>query len=65
MAVTRRPSYLTRQKEQQRLARAAEKREARRARKHSKGTEVEDLETQDPSQDQPVEASGFGEAGTD
>ena len=47
MAVTRRPSYLKRQKEQQRLARAAEKREARRARKHSTGTEIEDPETQD------------------
>ena len=49
MAVTKRPTYLKRQKEQQRLARAAEKREARRARKHSKGTEIEDPESQDPA----------------
>ena len=61
MAVTRRPSYLKRQKEQQRLARAAEKREARRARKHSTGTEIEDPDTQD----QPVEGLGSGEAGGD
>ena len=51
MAIGRRPTYLKRQKEQQRLARAAEKREARRARKHSRGTAVEDPDTQD----QPVE----------
>ena len=61
MAVTKRPTYLKRQKEQQRLARAAEKREARRARKHSTGTEIEDPDTQD----QPVEGSGSGEAGGD
>ena len=36
MAASRRPSFLKRQKEQARLARATEKREARRARKHSK-----------------------------
>jgi hypothetical protein len=39
--MTKRPSYLKRQKEQQRVARAAEKREARRARKHAKN-EVSD-----------------------
>ena len=48
MAVSKRPSYLKRQKEQQRLARAAQKREARRARKHSRETEIEDPETGDP-----------------
>lgn len=58
MAATKRPSYLKRQKEQQRLARAAEKREARRARKHSTGTEVEEPDTQD----QPVEGLENGEA---
>ena len=47
MAISRRPTYLKRQKEQQRLARAAEKREARRARKHSTGTEAEDPDIQD------------------
>lgn len=36
MAGSKRPSFLKRQKEQQRLARATEKREARRARKHAK-----------------------------
>ena len=59
MAVTRRPSYLKRQKEQQRLARAAAKREARRARKHSTGTEVEEPDMQD----QPVAGLGSDEAG--
>lgn len=36
MAGGNRPSFLKRQKEQARLARAAEKRETRRARKHAK-----------------------------
>lgn len=36
MAGSKRPSFLKRQKEQARLARATEKREARRARKHAK-----------------------------
>ena len=61
MAVSKRPSYLKRQKEQQRLARAAQKREARRARKHSKGTEIEDPDTQD----QPVEEVGIDLAAGD
>jgi hypothetical protein len=60
VAVTKRPTYLKRQKEQQRLARAAEKREARRARKHSKGTEIEDSEIQDPA---VGEAAGDMETG--
>jgi hypothetical protein len=38
MAASRRPSFLKRQKEQARLARAAEKREARRERKHAKAS---------------------------
>jgi hypothetical protein len=38
MAGSKRPSFLKRQKEQTRLARAAEKREARRARKHAKAS---------------------------
>ena len=38
MAGRKRPSFLKRQKEQGRLARAAEKREARRARKHDKAS---------------------------
>jgi hypothetical protein len=37
MAGNKRPSYLKRQKEQQRMARAAEKREERRQRKAPKG----------------------------
>ena len=36
---TKRPSFLKRQKEQKRNARALEKREARRGRKDSRGTE--------------------------
>jgi len=61
MAPTKRPSYLKRQKEQQRLARAAEKREARRARKHSKETDVEEPE----SQDVPMDSIGGGEETAD
>ena len=61
MAAVKRPSYLKRQKEQKRLARAAEKREARMVRKHSKGTEVE-VEDAD-TQDQPVEEVGSDLAG--
>ena len=56
MAVTKRPTYLKRQKEQQRLARAAEKREARRARKRSRGTEVEDADVLDqPGEEQAID----------
>ena len=48
MAVIKRPAYVTRQKEQQRLARATERRMARRDRKHSTGVEFEDPEAQGP-----------------
>ncbi len=48
MAVIKRPAYVTRQKEQQRLARATERRTARRDRKHSTGSEFEDTEAQGP-----------------
>jgi hypothetical protein len=48
VAVIKRPAYVTRQKEQQRLARATEQRAARRDRKHSTGTEFEDLDALDP-----------------
>jgi hypothetical protein len=61
VAVSRRPTYLKRQKEQHRLARAAQKRQAHWARKHSTGTEVEDPDMQD----QPTEGSESGEAGMD
>jgi hypothetical protein len=61
VAVSRRPSYLKRQKEQHRLARAAQRREARRARKHSTATEVEDP----GMQDEPVERPEGGEPGTE
>ena len=44
MAASKRPSFLKRQKEQARLARATEKREARRARKHSKSNAAENQE---------------------
>jgi hypothetical protein len=47
VAFVKRPSYLNRQKEQQRITRVAEMREARRSRKHSTGTEIEDPEPQD------------------
>jgi hypothetical protein len=48
LAVTKRPAYVARQKEQQRLARETERRAARRDRKHSTGTEFEDPEAQGP-----------------
>jgi hypothetical protein len=41
---SRRPSFLKRQKEQARLARAAEKREARLARKHAKANRPEGVD---------------------
>ena len=57
VAVTKKPAYVMRQKEQQRLARATERRAARRDRKHSSGTESEDLETQDaPAEDMETDA---------
>jgi hypothetical protein len=48
MAGNKRPSFLKRQKEQARLARANEKREARRVKKHSRGMVIEELEAPDP-----------------
>jgi hypothetical protein len=47
MAGSKRPSFLKRQKEQARLARATEKREARRARKHAKANGLESADAQD------------------
>jgi hypothetical protein len=48
LAFARNPSYLKRQKEQQRAAKAAQKREARLARKHSKtSTAPEEMEPLD------------------
>ncbi len=44
MGSSRRPSFLKRQKEQARLARAAEKREARLARKHAKANRVDGID---------------------
>ncbi len=41
MAASKRPSFLKRQKEQQRLQRAAQKRETRLTRKHNRGTEID------------------------
>ena len=62
MAGNKRPSFLKRQKEQARLARATEKREARRVKKHSRGMVIEELETPDSfdspdSLDSPAEAT--------
>ena len=47
MAGNKRPSFLKRQKEQARLARANEKRDARRVKKHSRGMVIEELEAPD------------------
>ena len=54
MAGSKRPSFLKRQKEQKRLARAQEKREARRARKQAKATAVADADAPD-TQVEPTE----------
>jgi hypothetical protein len=47
MAGNKRPSFLKRQKEQARLARATEKRDARRVKKHSRGMVIGELEPLD------------------
>ena len=47
MPARKKPTFLKRQKELQRVARANEKREARRARKHSKGLGLDDSENSD------------------
>ncbi len=51
LAFSKQPSYLKRQKEQQRVARANQKREERRARKNSKGAGGEQQDGLDPSLD--------------
>jgi hypothetical protein len=53
VAASKRPSFLKRQKEQARLARATEKREARRARKHTKTNAAEMQEVDLPESDLP------------
>ena len=60
LAGNKRPSFLKRQKEQARLARASEKREAKRAKKHAKSLgQVEGDSDFDPTQplDGPMVAS--------
>jgi len=59
LAFSKQPSYLKRQKEQQRVARANQKREERRARKNSKGAGGEQQESLDPALD-GVEVEGEG-----
>jgi hypothetical protein len=65
MAGSKRPSFLKRQKEQARLARAAEKRETRRARKHAKASGLVPAEDGDdmlaPMMDGEGEAEGDAE----
>ncbi len=56
----KRPSFLKRQKEQQRRARAVEKREARRARKRAKATEVAGPEVPEPPVEPPKEGEESG-----
>ena len=60
MAGTKRPSFLKRQKEQKRLARAAEKREARLLKKSGAATRSSD--TLEP-EDAGLEIESVGEAG--
>ena len=63
VAGSKRPSFLKRQKEQQRLARAAEKREARRARKLAKATAAAKPETPEAAEPQPAEPQEAEDAG--
>lgn len=66
MAASKRPSFLKRQKEQQRAARALEKREAKRARKQAKLTGIPDNEGPEPldqETDASLEAGNGEEAG--
>jgi hypothetical protein len=60
MAGSKRPSFLKRQKEQARLARATEKREARRAKKHAKANGLDQPEgaENDMELDSMVEGEG-------
>ena len=60
MAASKRPSFLKRQKEQQRAARALEKREAKRARKQAKLTGVPDTEGPEPLDQATDESEGTG-----
>jgi len=65
LAVSKRPSYLKRQKEQQRLARAAEKRDARRARKHSKESQGDQIESLESLMGEGVDGDGVGSESED
>jgi hypothetical protein len=60
MAASKRPSFLKRQKEQQRAARALEKREAKRARKQAKLTGGPDVEGPEPLDQETDESEGTG-----
>ena len=61
MAGSKRPSFLKRQKEQARLARAAEKREARLARRHAKANGLAPPEGTDPDLELEPLDGGEGE----
>ena len=61
MAFVKRPAYVNRQKEQQRLSRAADARDARRARKHSTGTEIEEADAPDPASLEPESGDAGGD----
>ncbi len=61
MAGSKRPSFLKRQKEQARLARAAEKREARLARRHAKANGLAPPEGTDPDLEPGPLVEGEGE----
>ena len=56
MPRSRRPSFLTRQKEQQRRAKANEKREAKRARRKARATVAETGSGNEPVESEPVES---------
>ena len=58
MAGSKRPSFLKRQKEQARLARATEKREARRAKKHAKANGLDRPEGTESDLDLDMMAEG-------
>jgi hypothetical protein len=56
LAIVKRPAYVTKQKEQQRLARMTERRTARLNRKHATETDPEDLDSLGPpAEDMPTD----------
>ncbi|MEP7027729.1 MAG: hypothetical protein ABI960_03960 [Candidatus Eisenbacteria bacterium] len=64
MAASKRPSFLKRQKEQQRLQRAAQKRETRLTRKHNRGTEIDPSDLPETAEEAAADDPTLEAAGT-